>query len=139
MLTYFCTHFFLHTGYGVYAQKHYFKQEFLLEYPGQLISEKDGEKREKEYPPDKGSFLYFFKDRGKNYCVDATNSKGAGRMVNDSIRPNAVMKIVILDNIPHLCLFALQHISPGEEIRFDYGVPNLPWRKKVSRLFSESS
>ena len=53
-------------------------------------------------------------------------------MVNDSTFPNAVMKVVVVDGAPHLCLFAVKEISPGDEITFDYGVPNLPWRERVS-------
>ncbi|XP_052257158.1 uncharacterized protein LOC127862189 [Dreissena polymorpha] len=54
-------------------------------------------------------------------------------MVNDvikgDIRNNAEMKIVLVHGKPHLCLFATKDISVNEELRFDYGVPNLPWRK----------
>ena len=57
------------------------------------------------------------------------------RMVNDAhLHPakNAVMKIIDMDG-PHLCLFALRNIQPNEEIRFDYGIADLPWRKKVPK------
>ncbi|KAH3805415.1 hypothetical protein DPMN_133718 [Dreissena polymorpha] len=54
-------------------------------------------------------------------------------MVNDvikgDIRNNAEMKIVLVHGKPHLCLFATKDISVNEELRFDYRVPNLPWRK----------
>ncbi|KAJ8043558.1 hypothetical protein HOLleu_10701 [Holothuria leucospilota] len=42
------------------------------------------------------------------------------------------MSIVLHKNTPHLCLFALKDIYPESELRFDYGVKNLPWRKKSS-------
>ncbi|KAH3777956.1 hypothetical protein DPMN_179407 [Dreissena polymorpha] len=54
-------------------------------------------------------------------------------MVNDAIkgdiRNNAEMKIVLVHGKPHLCLFATKDISVNEELRFNYAVPNLPWRK----------
>ncbi|KAH3777884.1 hypothetical protein DPMN_179332 [Dreissena polymorpha] len=54
-------------------------------------------------------------------------------MVNDAIkgdiRNNAEMKIVLVHGKPHLCLFATKDISVNEELRFDYAVPKLPWRK----------
>ena len=54
-------------------------------------------------------------------------------MVNDaekgSTLQNCVMKIIEIDGTPHLCLFASRDIGLDEELRFDYGVPNLPWRK----------
>ena len=58
---------FLHTGYGVFAKKLYSKREFLLEYDGELLPAKEGYKREKEYPEERGSFLYFFRDQGRSY------------------------------------------------------------------------
>lgn len=71
------------------------------------------------------------------FSIDATvDNNRAGRWVNDSPSPNcnAAMKIVVVDSIPHLCLFAIKDIAPGEELTFDYGVPDLPWRQKVSPL-----
>ena len=54
-------------------------------------------------------------------------------MVNDAekgdAKQNCVMKIVEVDNNPHLCIF-----EPGEELRYDYGVPNLPSRKVIFML-----
>jgi len=54
-------------------------------------------------------------------------------MINDAPKgdkmQNCTMKIVEVDNKPHLCAFATRDISISEELRFDYGVPNLPWRK----------
>ncbi|KAJ8034132.1 hypothetical protein HOLleu_20849 [Holothuria leucospilota] len=32
------------------------------------------------------------------------------------------------DYCPALCLFALRQIEPGEELLYDYGVDNLPWK-----------
>lgn len=53
-------------------------------------------------------------------------------MVNDSDEPNAKMQVVLVDGKPHLCLFACDSIEENDEIRYDYGVPDLPWRKQVS-------
>ena len=66
------------------------------------------------------------------HSVDATKGTTLGRLVNDSIgyRENAITKVVRDSSEKrHLCLFAKRDIARGEEIRYDYGVPNLPWRK----------
>ncbi|KAH3717098.1 hypothetical protein DPMN_059876, partial [Dreissena polymorpha] len=42
------------------------------------------------------------------------------------------MKIVEVNQTPHLCTFADRDIAIGEELRYDYGVPTLPWRKKCT-------
>ena len=39
------------------------------------------------------------------------------------------MKKIIFDSLPRLCLFALQQINPGDEITYDYGNDNYPWRQ----------
>ena len=43
------------------------------------------------------------------------------------------MKLLKVDGVPHLALFASRKIFKNEEIRYDYGdsIENLPWRKKV--------
>ena len=56
------------------------------------------------------------------------------RFVNDSDNPNAKMKIVMMYGLPKLCLFASETILKGDEIVYDYGVENLPWREKVKQI-----
>lgn len=53
-------------------------------------------------------------------------------MVNDATGAavNCTMKVIIFKNNPHLCLFAVKDINYNEELRYDYGVEDLPWRKK---------
>lgn len=47
---------------------------------------------------------------------------------------NCSMKLVIVDQGPRLCIFATRDIKKGEELRYDYGVPSLPWRKVINFL-----
>lgn len=65
--------------------------------------------------------------------IDASEDDGTlGRLVNDDhISPNCEMKKVKCEGKPHLCLFAVKQISPGEEITFNYGDSSYPWRLKV--------
>ena len=67
------------------------------------------------------------------FSIDATYTEGYGRMVNDGIGKscNCNVKIVFVNAKPHVCLFAGRQILAGEELRYDYGVPDLPWRKQV--------
>lgn len=53
-------------------------------------------------------------------------------MVNDSPRDkaNSIMKKVAINGKIYLCLFAIRDIDIGTELRYDYGVPDLPWRTK---------
>lgn len=65
--------------------------------------------------------------------IDASREDGSlGRFVNDEHRcPNSKMKKIDVNGVPHLCLFALHNIQEGEEITYDYGGNDCPWRTKV--------
>lgn len=47
------------------------------------------------------------------------------------------MKMIELNNRPYLAVFATRKIMKGEEIRYDYGVANLPWRSKTIHKVSK--
>ncbi|KAM9446717.1 uncharacterized protein Hap1MRO34_008252 isoform 3-T4 [Clarias gariepinus] len=66
--------------------------------------------------------------------VDAALDDGSlGRLVNDDhIKPNCRMKTIRVDGNSHLCLFAIRSICPGEEITYNYGDSEWPWRCKMT-------
>jgi len=66
--------------------------------------------------------------------IDASKEDGSlGRLINDDHRqPNCRMKKINVNEKPHLCLFALHDIKEGEEITYDYGGSDCPWRTQVS-------
>ncbi|XP_065942405.1 uncharacterized protein [Magallana gigas] len=120
-------------GKGLFAEKAYRRGEFIVEYAGDLISRKEGLRREKSYPARRGSCIFFFVWNSKKYCLDATESSRKGRFANDAapgdVQCNASVKCLPSKGKPYLALFANRKIGIGEEIRYDYGVPDLPWRK----------
>nr|XP_055069419.1 uncharacterized protein LOC129450574 isoform X3 [Misgurnus anguillicaudatus] len=66
--------------------------------------------------------------------MDASKEDGSlGRLVNDEHRnPTCKIRTVEVNKKPHLCLFAVRDIQPGEEITYSYGDSDWPWRAKVS-------
>lgn len=65
--------------------------------------------------------------------IDASQEDNSlGRLVNDDHRrPNCKMKRILMEGKPFLCLFALRDIQPEEEITYDYGGSDWPWRAQV--------
>lgn len=53
------------------------------------------------------------------------------RYVNDSTEGNSTMKLKIFNYYPRLCLYATRDIDAGEEVRYDYGDDQAPWRKVI--------
>jgi len=61
--------------------------------------------------------LFFF------LSLDASvEDKSLGRLVNDdNKKPNCKMKTVDIGGMPHLCLFAIKEVTPGEERKTGLG------------------
>ncbi|XP_037396943.1 uncharacterized protein LOC119264009 isoform X2 [Pygocentrus nattereri] len=86
------------------------------------------------------AFMFDFLWHGKFWTIDAARDDGSlGRLVNDDhINPNCKMKRLIVEGRPHLCLFALRDITPGEEITYNYGDGDCPWRSEVIKSGMEA-
>lgn len=123
-------------GYGVFAKESFAKGSFLTEYVGERISPKEADKRNKNRKIKQG-YIFYFKWNGLK-CIDATDTDRIGKYINDAeigdILNNCVMKLVMVENQPRLCLFANRDILKGEELRYDYGESNLPWRQVCGKL-----
>ncbi|GAA6231476.1 uncharacterized protein LOC108899356 [Lates japonicus] len=120
-------------GRGIFTSIPFEKGDFLLEYRGELTSKQECERRQRLYHANLKVFMFEFRFNGKLWCVDAAKEDGSlGRIVNDDhINPNAKMKYLTVEGKPHLCLFATRDISPGEEITYNYGESEWPWRCKT--------
>ncbi|EFO26147.2 hypothetical protein LOAG_02341 [Loa loa] len=124
-------------GRGIRTLRSFQKNEFVVEYKGEIIDLRLARIREREYAKDNsiGSFMYFFKYQNKQYCVDATDETPyKGRLINHSvIKPNLKTKVVELNGAKHLILIAKRNIGTGEELLYDYGdrtpctVAENPW------------
>lgn len=65
--------------------------------------------------------------------LSSSNTDGSlGRLVNDDHPlPNCKMKKMVVEGKPQLFLFAPREIPAGEEIPYNYGGTDFPWRKLV--------
>ncbi|XP_027132427.1 N-lysine methyltransferase KMT5A-A-like [Larimichthys crocea] len=68
----------------------------------------------------------------KDMVYRATQEDGSfGRLVNDDHKRPNCNEGIITEAKPHLCLFALRDIQTGEEITYNYGGNDWPWRKQA--------
>jgi histone-lysine N-methyltransferase SETD8 len=124
-------------GRGIRTMRSFTKNEFVVEYKGDILEYEIAKERERKYAEDPtiGSFMYFFEHHGRRYCVDATEETGyKGRLINHSaLRPNLKTKVVDFSHTFHLILVAKRDIFEGEELLYDYGdrtaltVAKNPW------------
>ncbi|XP_030251292.1 uncharacterized protein LOC115568284 isoform X4 [Sparus aurata] len=110
-------------GRGVFTREYIEPKSFVVEYRG-VVSQSEG-------ADDKNNkYVFDFMWNGKRYCIDASKEDGTlGRLVNDDhVHPNCKVKRIMVNRMPHLCLFAVREIFPGEEITYNYGDSAWPWR-----------
>ena len=77
--------------------------------------------------------MCFFPSFHLFFSIDVTNATGQARMVNDAVGKAVNCKMDLFHG--SICLFAVKDIQPGKELRYDYGVVDLPWRKVCNSLF----
>ena len=122
-------------GRGVEATRKIEKDEFVVEYCGELVNSKEA--KEREFVND-GNYLFFFKDHDQTFCIDATKEDFKfGRLINHSkLFANLMPKKIIIDNVPRLFFVAKDQIQPGEQLYYDYGdrrkgaMFDFPWLKQ---------
>ncbi|XP_031629517.1 N-lysine methyltransferase KMT5A-like [Contarinia nasturtii] len=115
---------FAEKGRGIVAGRDFQRGEFVVEYIGELIDQTEADCREEIYSQkaDFGCYMYYFKHKEQQWCIDATSETGKlGRLVNHSRNGNLMTKIVSYKNKPHLVLLAKDDIKEGEELTYDYG------------------
>jgi histone-lysine N-methyltransferase SETD8 len=111
-------------GRGIISTRHFLRNEFVVEYWGELLDINTAKKREKKYAQDLrvGCYMYYFTYRNQQYCVDATaETDRLGRLINHSRNGNLVPKVLEVNNVPRLILVAKRDIDANEELCYDYG------------------
>ncbi|KAJ4930568.1 hypothetical protein JOQ06_024877 [Pogonophryne albipinna] len=72
--------------------------------------------------------------------IDASSEDGSmGRLVNDDPKPNAKMKKMEVDGVPQLCIFPVKDIMEEQEITYDYGGVDLPWRSSPGQEMTKAT
>ncbi|XP_048851872.1 uncharacterized protein LOC125720457 isoform X2 [Brienomyrus brachyistius] len=122
-------------GRGVFAVSAFEEGEFIVEYRGDLINFEEAQRRRRIYHDALKGFMIDFIWQGKCWTIDAALDDGSlGRLFNDDhLNPNCIIKRIIVGRQPHLCIFAMRDIIPGEELTYTYGDADCPWREKVSK------
>nr|XP_034311344.1 uncharacterized protein LOC105333816 isoform X4 [Crassostrea gigas] len=121
---------FENKGRGVRSTIPRQRGDFLLVYSGQIISKKEGERRERKKS---SGYRYFYRD----LCIDATKDDGRlCRLINHGTKKEINCKMKLCGDC--LCLFATRDIQQGEELLYDYGLKSYPWNSSLT-LMGKSS
>jgi len=104
-------------GWGAFAPHAIEKNEFLVEYRGELVSHAEADRRGQVYDRRASSYLFNLDDK---WVVDALRKGNRSRFLNHSETPNAATRIVSVRGDHHIAIFAKRAIRCGEEVTFDY-------------------
>uniref|UniRef100_A0A8C2PUL9 [histone H4]-lysine(20) N-methyltransferase n=1 Tax=Cyprinus carpio TaxID=7962 RepID=A0A8C2PUL9_CYPCA len=119
-------------GRGVFADRAFQKDQFVVEYHGDLLEIADAKAREAQYAQDPATGCYI------SVCTDVDATKESdrlGRLINHSKNGNLRTKLHEIGGTPHLIFLASRDIRADEELLYDYGdrskeaVAAHPWLK----------
>jgi SET domain-containing protein len=100
-------------GYGVFADQAINKNTRIIDYAGELITNKQSERREDRYLS-KGCIWVFRVNR--NWSRDAAVGGNVARFINHACKPNCWIEVV--DKT--IWVRAARNIRKGEELTYDY-------------------
>ena len=105
---------------GLFSSKRIPEGSLIVEYIGEKIgkteSERRGLERMEEARQDGGGFVYVF-ELNERYDIDGNVSENDARLINHSCEPNCEARVIK----DHIWIVALDEISPGVELSYDYG------------------
>ncbi|XP_041933652.1 histone-lysine N-methyltransferase 2A isoform X3 [Alosa sapidissima] len=108
-------------GRGLFCKRNIEAGEMVIEYAGNVIRSVLTDKREKHYDR-KGIGCYMFRIDDFD-VVDATMHGNAARFINHSCDPNCYSRVISVDGLKHIVIFALRKVLRGEELTYDYKFP----------------
>lgn len=123
-------------GFGIRAIKDIPSETFLIEYVGEVLDNKQFEKRAKKYSENKNEHFYFMALK-TNAIIDATKKGNVSRFINHSCDPNAETQKWTVNNELRIGFFSVKDIKRGEEITFDYQYQR--YGKEAQKCYCEAT
>lgn len=105
-------------GYGVFADEHIKKGEFIIEYVGEVVSVTEFNKRWNIYTNSDNVHSYLMNCSGM--FIDATKKGNNARFINHSCDPNCFVDKWDVLGKPCIGIFSKKHIERGQEITYNY-------------------
>lgn len=97
------------TGLGLIATKPFLKEEFIIEYVGELLDADTAEERANRY-------LF---DIDEEWTIDGSTRENLARYVNHACKPNCEAEADLDEK--RIRIYARRSIKSGEELTIDYG------------------
>ena len=110
-------------GSGIVATASIKKNKKIIEYIGEIISKKEGDRRSaeriKKYLNKKNEGSVYVFELNSKYDIDGSPKYNKARFINHSCNPNC--EVDIIKN--QIWISSIKNIKKGEELFYDYGYP----------------
>lgn len=105
-------------GWGIKANTFIDKGTFVMEYVGEVVTEKSYKSR--LITKYKDSVNSYAMRLCQNFVIDAHLKDNCSRYINHSCEANCELQQWIVNNYPSIAIVAIRDIAPDEEITYDY-------------------
>jgi len=96
-------------GLGLFAAEPIKRDEFVVEYTGEVITTDEADERQ-------GKYLF---DINSKWVIDGSPRTNLARYINHSCKPNCEPEVD--ERKKRVYIYAIKNIKPGEELTYDYG------------------
>ena len=106
---------------GVFATENIKKNTKIIEYIGDKISKKEGDRRSelriKRYLNSKKTGSVYIFELNNRYDIDGSVAYNKAKFINHSCKPNCEVDIIK----GHIWIISIKNIKKGDELSYDYG------------------
>ena len=110
-------------GYGIIASENIDKNTKIIQYIGDKVTKKEGDKRSairiRKYINKKNEGSVYIFELNKKYDIDGSPLYNKARYINHSCRPNCEVDIIKNE----IWVISIKNIKKGDELNYDYGYP----------------
>ncbi len=108
-------------GYGIFAKKNINKDTLIIQYVGEKVTKKEGDRRSEErirkyLNSEKTGSVYIF-ELDKKFDIDGSPSYNKARYINHSCDPNCEVDVVNGE----IWIKSIKSIKKNVELSYDYG------------------
>ena len=108
-------------GSGLFAIQHIKKRSKIIEYIGDKVTKKEGDKRAdkqiKQYKKNKNNGMVYIFELNKLYDIDGSVAHNHAKLINHSCNPNC--EVEIINN--EIWISAIKNIRKNTELSYNYG------------------
>ena len=108
-------------GSGLFAVQNIKKGSKIIEYIGDKVTKKEGDKRAdkqiKQYKKNKNNGMVYIFELNKLYDIDGSVSHNHAKLINHSCNPNC--EVEIINN--EIWISAIKNIKKNTELSYNYG------------------